>query len=90
MRYSFLVNLVQKIIEIGQYLQKLLQKVYGRVFFMPHCVVLWDITLCCLCSWGWQLQWWVCECIVHQLLATVASSDARDWVQDHGASQRTL
>jgi len=36
MRYVFLVNLNAKIIEIGQYLQKLLQKVYGHVFYAPQ------------------------------------------------------
>jgi len=46
MRYSFLVNLC-KIIEIGEYLQKSLQKVYGHVFYVPRCIFASDALYCC-------------------------------------------
>jgi len=46
--------------------------------------------LCGHYSWSWQLLWWICKCIIHQLLTTVASSIARDWVQDNGAPPRAL
>jgi len=46
--------------------------------------------LCCHYSRSWQLLRWICECIVHQLLTTVAASVAGDWVQDNGASPRAL
>jgi len=38
MSYLFLVNLMQKLLKIGQYLQKLLQKVYCHVFYAPQCI----------------------------------------------------